>query len=239
MTPPLFLVAAADLVAGPVVIGGDEGRHAASVRRIRSGEHVMVGDGAGRIGVGPVAAVGRDRIEVDVASITYQPRPELRFVVVQALARGGRDEAAVEAMTEVGVDMVVGWSAARSVARWTERTADRWRATARAATKQSRRAWLPEILGPASTPEVCERLNRAAAAIVLDATGEQSLARVELPERGEVVIMVGPEGGFEPAELTAFQQAGAAATRLGELVLRSSTAGVAALAVLSAGKRWS
>src|SRR4051794_22185431 len=140
MTAALFFVEPAALTAARVVVDGAEGRHAADVKRLRPGEPVLLGDGCGALVEGVVAEVGRGRLEVDVQSRRQVAAPDPRFVVVQALAKGGRDTDAVEAMTEVGVDEIVGWQASRSVGRWTDRTAEKWRATAREAAKQSRRA---------------------------------------------------------------------------------------------------
>src|SRR5437660_5161602 len=122
MTPPLFFLDGASLVTGRVVIRGDEARHAVDVRRIRAGEKLLVGDGAGRVGAGVAVSAGRGELVVEVAEVRSEPRPQPRLIVAQALAKGGRDEDAVEAMTEVGVDAVIGWQAARSVATWTDRT---------------------------------------------------------------------------------------------------------------------
>lgn len=236
MTPPLFLVSAAALAAGPVVIDGPEGRHASDVRRLRVGEEVWVGDGAGAIVEGVVATVQRGAVAVDVVTRREVPRPDPRFVVVQALAKGGRDEDAVEAMTEVGVDEVIGWSSRRAVAKWTPRTQARWESAARAATKQSRRAWLPLVSGPMTTAEVAERLANAALSIVLHESATQPLPAP--PAGGDVVVVVGPEGGIADEELAEFERAGANLCRLGDTVLRASTAGVAALSALSAATRW-
>ena len=236
MTPPLFLGPAAALAASPLVVDGPEGRHASEVRRLRAGEAVWVGDGAGVIVEGVVATVERGAVTVDVARRREVAQPTPRFVVVQALAKGGRDEDAVEAMTEVGVDEVVGWSARRGIAKWTPRTQARWESVARAATKQTRRAWLPAVSGPATTAQVAERLANAALSIVLHESAVEPLPPP--PADGEVVVVVGPEGGIAEEELAAFQEAGAHVCRLGDMVLRASTAGVAALSVLSAATRW-
>ena len=242
MTPPLFLVPAeAIAIASPgdvVVLDGDEGRHAADVRRLRVGEPVDVGDGRGVVVHGSVADVGRGRITVSVRERVVVPRREPRMVVVQALAKGGRDEDAVEAMTEVGVDEVMGWQSSRAVAKWTDRTAARWTATARAAAKQSRSAWVPDIRGPLTTEQVADRLSAADVAVVLHEDAITPLATVTVPSTGEVVLVVGPEGGISSEELAAFEAAGAMLCRIGDTVLRSSTAGVAALSVLSAASRW-
>jgi 16S rRNA (uracil1498-N3)-methyltransferase len=198
----------------------------------------MVGDGQGRVVHGKVCEVARGRVAVAVERREELAQPRPRFVVVQALAKAGRDEAAIEAMTEVGVDEVIGWEAARSIAKWTDRTSAKWQSTVREAAKQSRRAWVPTVTGPLSTTRVAERMRQANLAVVLEPQAGNALASVSLPEDGDVIIVVGPEGGMAPEELSAFAEAGAAVGRLGESVLRSSTAGVAALAVLSAMRRW-
>jgi 16S rRNA (uracil1498-N3)-methyltransferase len=238
MTAPLFFVETDVLVGDRVVVDGPEGRHAADVKRLRPGEPVLLGDGVGLLVEGVVAEAGRGRLSVDVRSRRQVAAPDPRFVVVQAVAKGGRDTDAVEAMTEVGVDEVVGWQAARSIARWTERTTDKWSATAREAAKQSRRAWVPQVSGPRSTGEVVALLSHAAMAVVLHESATEPLAAVELPSAGDVLVVVGPEGGIAPEELEAFAAAGALRCRLGDSVLRTSTAGVAALSLLSAAHRW-
>jgi len=238
MTAPLFLVDVGALDADRIVIDGDEGRHAADVRRLRAGERVDVGDGCGRLAHGVVADVGRGRLTVEVESREDVAEPSPRFVVVQALAKGGRDLDAVEAMTEVGVDELVAWTAERSVARPTERTLTKWSATARAAAKQSHRPWVPNVAGPVSTADVAARLTAASLALVLHEEATGPLAAVEVPIDGDVVVVVGPEGGITDDEVEVFRGAGARVCRLGESVLRTSTAGVAALSVLSAASRW-
>jgi 16S rRNA (uracil1498-N3)-methyltransferase len=163
--------------------------------------------------------------------------PQPRLTVVQALARGGRDEQAVESMTEVGVDRVVGWEAARNVAHWTARTQAKWRATAHAAAKQSRRVWWPQVDGPMSTAEVESLCRSAALAVVLHGGAPEPLSRLAFPA-GDIVVVVGPEGGITDEELAVLAGGGARAVRLGESVLRSSTAGAAALAVICSRTRW-
>jgi 16S rRNA (uracil1498-N3)-methyltransferase len=242
VTPPLFLVD--ELPAGDVVaLHGDEGRHAARVKRLAAGEPVLVSDGRGGLLECVVSAVTPSGLALEVAARRTVPRPAPRFLVVQALPKGERAELAVEVLTELGVDEIVPWAASRSIVRWLgprgDRALDKWRRTAREATKQSRRAWLPEVAPLASTAEVADRLS-GATGLVLHEDAQVSLAAVELARDREVVVVVGPEGGIAADELDDFVAVGAVPVRLGEPVLRTSTAGAAALAVLSARLgRWS
>jgi 16S rRNA (uracil1498-N3)-methyltransferase len=244
MSAPVFVVAGDRLVVGRVVLDGAEGRHAATVARLALGEEVVLVDGAGRRGSGAVAAVsGKDTLDIEIRAVEDEPEPAPRLVVVQALPKGDRGETAVETMTEVGVDEVVPWAAARCVTRWRADRADkalaRWRSTAQAAAKQSRRARFPRIAPLASTDEVVSRLGAAAAGVVLHEEATAPLAALRPPSAGEIVVVVGPEGGVTPEELAAFSAVGASAYRIGPTVLRTSTAGTAALAVLlSRTDRW-
>ncbi len=242
MTLPRFLVGPGALsgqdVGARVLLDGAEGRHAVTVRRVSVGERIELTDGAGTVARGSVAAVARDRLELAVEALHREPAPTLRFTLAQALAKGGRDELAVECATELGVDAVVPWQAARSVVVWSadraERGRARWLATVASAAKQSRRAWLPQVELARDTTALVSRIGEAALALVLHEDAEQPLTGVALPGTGEVLLVVGPEGGIDDAELGRLTAAGATAVRLGSSVLRSSTAGAAALAVLSA-----
>ena len=248
MSRPVFLV---DQLLGdrpvdpaaPLVLTGPEGRHAATVRRLRAGEAVDVVDGRGGRASCTVAAVGRDVVELHVVERVQEPPPAPRLVLVQALAKGDRGELAVELATEVGVDEVVPWAAERCVVRWDgprgDKALERWRSTAREAAKQSRRAWLPTVADPLSTRQLAERLSAAALALVLHEAAAEPLAGTALPADGDVVLVVGPEGGVSGRELELLADAGARSVRLGRTVLRTSTAGAAAAAVVSARTaRW-
>lgn len=244
MTAPVFFAAAAGFVAGEIVeLSGAEGRHAARVMRLRPGESVVLTDGAGRSAHGAVDTVGRDQLTVKVDRVQSHPRPAPRLVVVQAVAKGDRSERAVELLTELGVDVVVPWTADRSIVRWTTdrelRALERWRSTARESAKQSRRIWWPEVADVAHTADVVRLVEAAAFAVVLHEEATASISDIALPVSGDVVVVVGPEGGLTPAELDAFGNGGAVACRLGPTVLRTSTAGAAAAAVLLARTiRW-
>jgi 16S rRNA (uracil1498-N3)-methyltransferase len=244
VSPPVFLAEPERLASDRVVLDGSEGRHAATVRRLRPGERVDLTDGAGLLAECVVAVVaGRDVLELDVLTRRWSPAPDPRIVVVQALPKGDRGELAVEIMTEVGVDEIVPWAASRCVTQWRSDRRDKalgkWRSTAREAAKQARRAWLPEITEPATTPEVAARIAAAACAVVLHEDAREPLSGLLVPGKGDVVVVVGPEGGVTEEELQRFAEAGAIPALLGPTVLRTSTAGVAAAAVLLAATgRW-
>ncbi|MEU4422829.1 16S rRNA (uracil(1498)-N(3))-methyltransferase [Actinoplanes sp. NPDC024001] len=238
MSAPLFLVE--NLPAGSsYTLEGPEGHHAATVQRLRVGEALILADGRGGTARAEVTAVGRGSVDIMMLSWAEEPAPDPRLVVVQGIAKGDRGELAVQAMTETGVDEILPWAASRSVAQWRGdrgfKARDKWAATAREAAKQARRAWVPTVAGDpdCSTKQVATRLADAAAAFVLHEEAAERLTAVPLPESGEIVLIVGPEGGISDAELEAFRAAGAVPVRLGGAVLRTSTAGVAALAVLS------
>ena len=246
MTAPLFFVSADQLagatVGAEVILGGPEGRHGATVRRIGVGERVLVTDGLGHRADAVVEGVGVGTLRLRLRSLTLERQPDPRFVLVQALAKGDRDEQAIEAATELGVDEIVPWQAGRSIVVWrgerAVRSLRKWESVVLAATKQSRRTRLPLVSEPANQAAVISRITAAALALVLHEEAEHTLAGVDLPRCGDVVVIVGPEGGVAPEELSAFVAAGAVAVRLGPNVLRSSSAGPAALAVLSAAGRW-
>lgn len=245
MTLPQHRVPSLDGVAPgqAVTVEGDEAHHAVVVRRLRVGEAVQLCDGAGRVVTGEVRETGKRAFTVVAAEVVDHPEPSPRFTVVQALPKGERGELAVEVLTEIGVGRIVPWAAARSVAVWKGERATKshakWQATAREAAKQSRRAWHPTVAPLASTAEVARLVGSADLAVVLHEEATDALASLPVPGEGEVLVVVGPEGGLTDDEVAAFVAAGAGSVRLGAEVLRTSTAGLAAVAALLARTpRW-
>jgi 16S rRNA (uracil1498-N3)-methyltransferase len=249
VSAPVFLAEPALLgryAPGEVyVLEGAEARHAGVVQRRRRGERVDVVDGQGVRLECRIAEVEPGRLTLEVEGRRDEPAPRVRLALVQALAKGDRDEMAIEAATEVGVDEVIPWQAARSVVVWRgERAAKsraRWIATVREATKQSRRAFMPTVspaVDSAGLVElVAQRVAEGGHVLVLHESADQPISAVPLPDRtapdGDVVVIVGPEGGITDGELAALAGAGGAVVRMGPNVLRTSTAGPVALAVLA------
>jgi 16S rRNA (uracil1498-N3)-methyltransferase len=231
-------------VAGDVIVlSGPEGRHGATVRRLVPGERADVTDGAGQVAECIVTQAAGGELRLAVRSRRVVPPADPALTVVQALPKGDRGQLAVEMMTAAGVDVIVPWAAQRCVTQWHgergERALGRWRATAREAAKQARRARFPEVTGLASAPEVAQAVRSAALAVLLDPGAGTALSTLPLPSSGGLVVIVGPEGGLSPAEVAALTGAGAVGAHLGPTVLRTSTAGVVAASVmLSRAGRW-
>lgn len=225
-------------VGDTVTLTGPEAHHAATVRRVRVEEAVTVGDGRGAWLTGVVESVQPTQVVVRVTARRDVPAPAPRILLVQALAKGDRDELAVQAATEIGVDGIVPWQAERSISRWDSAKAAkgraRWEMIVREASKQAHRAWLPVVAPLASTADLVERARSGATVLVLEPTADDALSAADLPPDADVVLVVGPEGGIAAGELTTLEEAGAMLVRLGDTVLRTSTAGPAALAVVSA-----
>lgn len=245
MSLPVHLVASlAGVTPGDVVaVTGDEAHHAVAVRRLRVGERLQLTDGRGSRAVGVVASTDKRLLEVTIESAEVLVRAEPAVTVVQALPKGDRGELAVEVLTEIGVDTIVPWAASRSVAVWkgerVARSLERWRSTAREAAKQSRRAWFPEVVDLATLPVAVSLVAEVEVLLVLHEEASEALTSVDVSAARSLGVVVGPEGGLTPEEVAAFVAVGGRAVRLGPEVLRTSTAGLAAVAaVLSRTGRW-
>lgn len=233
---PVFLVDA--LPGGATfVLDGPEGHHAADVQRLRAGETLWLTDGSGGLAAARVTAAQRGGLSLEITERRTVPAPDPRLTVVQALPKGDRGERAVQMLTEIGACEIIPWAAARSITQWKGPRGDKarakWAATAREATKQARRAHLANVAELHTTKRLLARLRRAAQVLVLHEAASRPLSTVDLADGGEIAVVIGPEGSISPDELAALSEFGEP-IRLGETVLRTSTAGPAALAVLQA-----
>lgn len=242
MSAPVFLIdsdRAKDANPGSVVeLDGPEGRHAATVQRLRAGEAVVLVDGRGRRITGTITETTKVTCSVEVHTIDDEPEPRPRITAVQAIAKGDRGELAVQMLTEAGIDVIIPWQAENSVAKWEgERGAKhhaKWQATAREAAKQARRTRVPMVESPVSTAAVADLITNAGVALALDEESGTPMTSIDYSTAHDVLLVIGPEGGFSPNERLQFTDAGADLVRLGTTVLRTSTAGVAALGVVMA-----
>jgi 16S rRNA (uracil1498-N3)-methyltransferase len=248
MAATLFYADEVPAVGGVAVVEGDEGFHAATVRRIRPGEELVISDGAGVLADCVVETADKRRLTATVNARRVAGRPAPAVTVAQAIPKSERAELAVELATEAGADGFVAWQADRCVARWDGDRADkglrRWRAVARSAARQSRRAWIPDVEGPVSTAElsalVCEQVAGGGLVLALHESAAGALADLPVAQAPSVLLIVGPEGGVSDSELARLVAAGAVAVRLGPTVLRTSTAAAVALGALGVlTSRWS
>lgn len=245
MVEPLFRFAGELADNSEVVLDGDEGHHAVSVRRMRVGEPIALTNGLGLRARGTVSQVDRRNLAVRISSVMQEPPPTWPLTLIQAIAKGDRDELAIQAATEIGIATIVPWQADRSISRWDGKEAkgvERWQSIVDEASKQSLRSWFPSVSKPLNTQElsklVAHQANEGTRFLVLDPTAEIGLgsilsdvAKLEKP----ITVIVGPEGGITENELKSLESAGAVRVHLGKGILRTSTAGVAALAALTAG----
>lgn len=242
MSAPVFLIdpgcAATAQPGGILELDGPEGRHATTVQRLRAGEAIELVDGLGRRLIGTITDTTKGSCAVEVHTVIDEPESRPRITAVQAIAKGDRGELAVQMLTEAGIDVIVPWQAENSVAKWDgERGAKhhtKWQSTAREAAKQARRARLPIVESPITTAAVADLIANSGVALILDEEATTKLTSIDFSTAHDVLLVIGPEGGLSADERTLFADSGGDVVRLGGTVLRTSTAGVAALGVVMA-----
>jgi 16S rRNA (uracil1498-N3)-methyltransferase len=241
----LFYVDALPGVGELAVVDGDEGFHAANVRRIRPGEELDLSDGAGTVAHCVVEDVAKGRLTARVADRVTVPPASPSVTVVQALPKSDRSELAVELATEAGADAFIAWQASRCVARWEssakiDKGLRRWGAVARAAARQSRRPYIPPVSGVVSTAQLAQRVrDDGATALVLHESATVRLTDLPVAQADSLLLVIGPEGGIAAEEIAELTDAGATAVLLGPTVLRTSTAAAVALGALGVlTRRW-
>ncbi|MCD2143937.1 16S rRNA (uracil(1498)-N(3))-methyltransferase [Gordonia paraffinivorans] len=248
MSPPLFWADSVPAPGADLTLGGPEGRHAVTVARLGVGERILVGDGAGSVANCEVREiVSKDTLVASVRELTFRARPTPQVTVVQALPKSDRSELAVDLATEAGADTIVPWQAMRCVARWSgkaDKGVAKWRAAASAAAKQSRRPWIPEVTDLATTTDVRARCADVVAAggvvAVLHEEAARPLADLPLADAGEIVLVIGPEGGLDDSEVADLTALGAHSVVLGPEVLRTAAAAAVALGAIGVlTSRWS
>ena len=229
-------------VGQTLVLTGDEAHHAARVGRLNVGENTLFGDGQGHTAFVVVESVTSREIHAQVQEARVHAGEEPRVWLAQALAKGDRDELAIQTATELGVFGIIPLKAHRSVSQWrgdkVVSGVERWQKIVTQASKQSLRAFVPEVLAPCEVHDLSTRVP-GARIIALDPEAETPLSALDMDDRTPLVLVVGPEGGLDPQEIQHVEQAGGVQARLGSTVLRTSSAGPAALAVVNVKlRRW-
>lgn len=239
MVEPLFRTTFATPPAAglALTLGGSEGKHAVNVRRMRVGEGIQLSDGRGLRVRGEVSALGNSSLTVQVSSVEQESTPSVGLTIIQALAKGDRDELAVQAATELGCWGVIPWQAERSISKWEgakiAKSVERWQTIVGEAAKQSLRVFEPVVAQPIGSKQLVASVKNFDLVLVLDPTSSVGLGSLDFnASQKSIAIVVGPEGGISDHELEALEDAGAIRVHLGEPILRTSTAGVAAISVI-------
>jgi 16S rRNA (uracil1498-N3)-methyltransferase len=211
----------------------EDANHAIKVLRIEVGEIFRVSDGNGGWAIVQVTEVTKRSLETTVLEVGRQEPLEIKFTVVQALPKSDRAKEAVELLTEAGADVIVPWLANRSISR-TE-VISKFATTAREASKQSRRLFIPQLHETVKEKGVIELIKGADLALVFHESTQVKLSEIITPQTKakNVVVVIGPEGGITEEELAAFAAAGAYVAGLGRPILRSAHAGLAALSAVN------
>ena len=212
----------------------DDAQHAIRVLRMSAGEVFMLSDGQGKWSKVKIFAVKKKSLEVEVMETGIQDPLEISFTVVQALPKGDRLKECIELLTEGGVDTIVPWSAQRSIGK-AEKGVEKLHVTAREASKQSRRLFIPQITDVANTAKVVELIAQHDLVLVFHESATNKVSEIvtrKYYESQNVMIIIGPEGGITEEELATFAAAGAHVAGLGRPILRSAHAGLAALSAV-------
>jgi 16S rRNA (uracil1498-N3)-methyltransferase len=211
----------------------EDANHAIKVLRIEVDEIFRVSDGNGGWANVQVTEVTKRSLETMVLEVGRQEPLEIKFTVVQALPKSDRAKEAVELLTEAGADVIVPWLANRSISR-TE-VISKFATTAREASKQSRRLFIPQLHETVKEKGVVEFIKSADLALVFHESAQVKLSEIITPQTKakSVLVVIGPEGGITEEELAAFAAAGAHVAGLGRPILRSAHAGLAALSAVN------
>jgi 16S rRNA (uracil1498-N3)-methyltransferase len=215
-------------------LGEEDARHAMRSLRLRPGDEVVLADGAGAVGHGTLRAAGASTV-VDVGRVRRVIRASPLVGVALAPPKGDRLTWAVQKLTEVGADEIVLIESERAVRQWVgdrgERARGRLESVARQAAMQSRRAFVPSVAGPWSLRRAVEGGPDAGDVVVLWEGATVPLADALRAEAAGIRLIVGPEGGFSEREAKDAAAAGAVLASLGEGILRTETAALAATVV--------
>jgi 16S rRNA (uracil1498-N3)-methyltransferase len=224
------------MAEGQALISGEDHLHLTRSMRAQVGDLVPLGDGAGRVSVARITAITRDSTELRIIEDTHLARPLPSLHLFQALLKSGKMDALVRQNVELGVDLIMPFQAEHSIARGTpsaERR-ERLQRIALEASKQSRRAFIPNVGESLSFEDALSELARYPVVLVAWQPGAAGVASALAAEpSSEVALVIGPEGGLADSEMTALHEVGGIAVGLGPNVLRADTAGlVLAAAVL-------
>lgn len=214
----------------------DDAQHAIRVLRMSAGELFMLSDGQGKWSKVKIFAVKKKSLEVEVMETGIQDPLDISITVVQALPKGDRLKECIELLTEGGVDTIIPWAAQRSIGK-ADKGVEKLQVTAREASKQSRRLFIPGVTEVANTAKVLELIAHNDLVLVFHESATSKVSEIvtrKYQDSKNVLIIIGPEGGITNEELELFKSAGAKVALMGRPILRSAHAGLAAISAVNA-----
>jgi 16S rRNA (uracil1498-N3)-methyltransferase len=224
---------------GPTLnLSGAEAHHAIAVLRVKPGETVVILDGAGREFLCEVRAMDRKTVTMAVGETHSSPAPSSRVTLVQAVPKGKLFETIIQKATELGAFRIIPLLSERVTTHLDNEAvnhkAEKWRHVAVEAIKQCGQRWLPQVDAPISLPALLARREKFDLSLVGSLRNDARHPREYFKKKPDTVrLWIGPEGDFTDAELAAIRDAGGLPISLGPLVLRSDTAALYALSVVS------
>ncbi|MCA9290053.1 MAG: 16S rRNA (uracil(1498)-N(3))-methyltransferase [Phycisphaerales bacterium] len=230
-------------VGATTVLDDREATHAVRVRRLGDGAAMTLFDGRGRIAAATIETVrsaGTPRagraVEVTITSVAALPAPAPFIHLACALPKSDRQSTLLGMATQLGMNAFTPLKTGRAVVDAGRNFHERGRRICIEACKQSRRAWLPDLRSPRTLDHVLAHPDPAGATIWI--ADPEGTAAADVPIAGDgLLVLIGPEGGFEPGEVDAADAAGAVRVALGDGILRIETAAIATLAVVRARSR--
>lgn len=242
MQPAYFLASTLNLNQDPIILSDDEAHHAIKVRRTNIGEKIFVTDGDGLVVEALVTKIGPgNRLEAQVLNKQNQINQSPIICVAQAIAKGDRADLSIELLTEVGVDQIIPWQANRCISKLEDKSdklIQKWQNTSRESTKQSRRAFVPQILDLVTTSQLVNLFNNYEKVVILDPDSDNKFIDTVKSVTRNVLLVIGPEGGIDDSEMQSFKVANANFASLGNSILRTSSAGAISSAILLANTKW-
>jgi len=222
------------------ILEKDEAHHAIKVLRLNLGEVIKISDGVKKWVSGPIIEISKKVLTISVSEKGEFEEKKPELVLVQAVTKSDRNKEMLELVIESGVDRIIPWQAERSISKWQSDSAQKWEIGIKEACKQARQIRLPKLMPMLTTAGVVQLLNKDAQAIVFHESADEKFAQLQLDQSlTSIFLIIGPEGGISPNELSVFENSGGKVVRLGETVLRSAHAGFAAIsAVQTKLGRW-
>jgi 16S rRNA (uracil1498-N3)-methyltransferase len=214
------------------LLDDDEAYHAIKVLRVKVGEIIKISNGVNYWVRGPITQIDKRTLKISVEQSGNIENENPQLILVQALTKSERIKEMLELVTAAGVDQVIPWQSQRAIGKWQKDSQIKWQQSIQEACKQSRRVKLPILKKQLNTKELIDVL-QSDFSIVLHESTTTKFSSLQIPNNiSKIYLVIGPEGGITDQEIDSFVKIGSAVVKLGEPILRSAHAGIAALSAL-------